>query len=195
MKKLPLIAALGSALVSALAAAPIAAPAAPVNVQCANVVLTGGTYHDVTVPPGNFCSLSSATITGNVAVLKNAHIGVGNSTIAGNLDCHNCRFADLHSSTVGGNFLIIGETEGSFIDNSVIEGKLQITASLAVFDLLFAIHSNRVGGNLSFDNNDGIAFITDNTIGGNLQCHNNSEPPILTSARNTAKRYLGQCTA
>ena len=112
------------------------------------------------------------------------------STVSGNYTCNRCRFADLHDSTIGGNFSISGEREGSFIDGSLIKGDLQITTSSAGPES-FSIASNTIGGNLSFNNNTGPSLLTDNTIAGNLACQNNTPAPA--SSGNTAKSMKGQC--
>jgi len=174
MKKLLLLLA-GTVLVT-LAVVPVAAPANPPNAQCIGT-LTPGTYNNVTVPAGFGCGISGATITGNLIVQTNADAEViGSTTIDGNYICNDCFFADLHDSTVGGNYLISGELDGSDILGNTINGSLQITMSSAD-GFHFLIAGNNVGGNLTFNENTGTSTIAINTIGNNLQCQNNVPAP------------------
>ena len=78
------------------------------------------------------------------------------------------------------------------ITDSTIKGNLQIHGSRTDL-VLFFIDSNEIGGNLSFNNNEGLAIIADNTIKGNLTCQNNDPAPL--SVGNTAKSMKGQCAA
>ena len=138
------------------------------------------------------------TVTGNVTALAGAQVGIRpGSVVHGNYTCDSCLFADLHSSTIHGNVVISGETDGSFIDGSTIKGNLEIDLSNADGDA-FAIGTadlpNTIGGNLSFTNNTGTASIINNAVGGYLTCQNNAPAPV--SADNTAKKgLLGQCAA
>lgn len=196
MKKSLLL--LAGAVLVALALVPVAAPANPPNAQCSGT-LAPGTYHNVTVPAGQDCAISGATITGNLTVQTGANAEVtASTTIDGNYICNGCFFADLHDSTVGGSYLISGEIDGSSISGNTIEGNLQITMS-SVGDFHFRIDLNNVGGNLTFNDNNTesssqlASQITNNTIGSNLQCQNNVPAP--SSSGNTAKSYKGQCPA
>jgi hypothetical protein len=129
------------------------------------------------------------------------------STVRGNYTCNNCLFADLHGSdstgyvgtTINGNVVISGETDGSFIEGATIKGNLQIDSSDADGDS-FAIGTgppgafpNKIGGNLTFTNNTGPSSIISNTIAGTLKCQNNAPAP--TSSGNTAESFQGQCAA
>ena len=87
------------------------------------------------------------------------------STVGGNYTCNNCEQAHLETSTINGNVQISGENEYSVIENSTIKGNLAIKSSRTDI-VLFFIDANEIGGNLSFNNNEGLAFITDNAIDG-----------------------------
>jgi len=166
------------------------APAAAAgDVRCTGA-MTGPINGNVTVPSGESCRLTNAAVSGNVTVQIGANAVVTTSTVGGNYSCNNCTYADLHGSTVNGNYLISGEKEGSFIDGSTIKGDLQIKTSSAGPEE-FAIGSNVIGGNFSFNNNNGPSTFMDNAITGNLTCHNNAPPPATIG--NTAKSMQGQC--
>jgi hypothetical protein len=158
--------------------------------------LEGKIVGNVVVPVGASCRIHG-TVNGNVTALAGAQVGIRpGSTVRGNYTCNNCVFADLHSSTIGGNVLITEETDGSFIDGSTIKGNLRIDSSDAdgdSFSIGTADLPNRIGGNLSFTNNTGTSSIVSNAIAGYLACQNNAPAP--TSSGNTAESFRGQCAA
>ena len=161
--------------------------------------LTGKIVGNVVVPAGASCRIQG-TVTGNVTALTGAQVGIRvGSIVRGNYTCNNCLFADLHGSTIGGNVVITGETDGSFIEGSTIKGNLQIDSSDADGDS-FSIGTgepgalpNKIGGNLSFTNNTGTSSIVSNAIAGYLGCQNNAPAP--KSSGNTAESFRGQCAA
>ena len=158
--------------------------------------LTGKIAGNVVVPAGASCRIQG-TVSGNVTAFTGAQVGIRpGSTVRGNYTCNSCLFADLHGSTIAGNVVISGETDGSFIDGSTIKGNLQIDSSDAdgdSFSIGMAALPNKIGGNLSFTNNTGPSSIVNNAIAGYLTCQNNAPPPV--SSGNTAESIRGQCTA
>ena len=157
--------------------------------------LTGKIVGNVVVPAGASCRIQGA-VSGNVTALTGAAVGIRtSSTVRGNYTCNNCLFADLAGSTIGGNVVISGEAEGSFINGSTIKGNLKIDSSSAGPES-FSIGTtggNVIRGNLSFTNNTGTSSIVNNTIKGNLTCQNNAPAPA--SSGNTAESFQGQCAA
>ena len=161
--------------------------------------LTGKIAGNVVVPAGASCRIHG-TVSGNVTALTGAQVGIrAGSTVRGDYNCTNCLFADLHGSTIAGNVVISGETDGSFIEGSTIKGNLQIDSSDADGDS-FAIGTgpadalpNKIGGNLIFNNNTGPSSIMNNAIAGYLTCQNNAPAPA--SSGNTAESFQGQCAA
>ena len=168
------------------------APAAAAgNVTCEGV-LSGSVGGNVIVPNGAECSLDFADVSGNVIAQIDATVSILGSTVGGNYTCNNCEQAHLEGSTIDGNYNISHEKQFSVITNSTIKGNLQINASRTDL-VLFFIDTNEIGGNLLFNDNEGLAIIADNTITGNLICQNNDPSPL--SIGNTAKSMKGQCTA
>lgn len=154
--------------------------------------LTGTIDANVVVPAGASCRIAG-TVNGNVTAYKGAAVGIRpDSSISGNYTCNSCLFADLHSSTIGGNVSISKETDGSFIDGSTITGNLTIQSSDADGDA-FSIDTNEIGRNLTFSKNTGTSSIVNNTIAGNLTCDRNAPAPV--NSGNTAASILGQCAA
>jgi hypothetical protein len=124
--------------------------------------LTGKIVGNVVVPAGASCRIQG-TVTGNVTALSGAAVGIRvGSIVRGNYTCDSCLFADLHGSTVFGNVVISGETDGSFIDGSTIKGNLEIDSSDAdgdAFSIGTADLPNTIGGNLLFTKNTGQSSI------------------------------------
>jgi hypothetical protein len=175
---------------SAAAAGDVTCTGGPTN------PLTGKIVGNVVVPAGASCRIQG-TVSGNVTALTGAQVGIRpDSRVRGNYTCTGCLFADLHGSTIAGNVLISGETDGSFIDGSTIKGNLQIDSSNAdgdAFSIGTAALPNKIGGNLSFNNNIGTSSIMNNVIAGYLACQNNAPAPA--SSGNTAESFQGQCAA
>jgi hypothetical protein len=117
---------------------------------------------------------------------------VGNVVVPAGASCRidGCTFFDLHGSTVHGNVSVRGEQEGSFIDDSTIDGNLTIEQSSAGPES-FSILRNHVARNFSFNGNSGTATLENNTVGGNLTCEDNTPPPATSG--NTANKTVGQC--
>jgi hypothetical protein len=152
--------------------------------------LTGEIVGNVVVPAGASCRIQG-TVTGNVTAEAGSQLGIrAGSAIGGNVTCDGCTFFDLHGSTVHGNVSVRGEQEGSFIDDSTIDGNLTIEQSSAGPES-FSILRNHVARNFSFNGNSGTATLENNTVGGNLTCEDNTPPPATSG--NTANKTVGQC--
>ena len=178
-------------LVCSAAVLVLAPAAAAGNVTCEGS-LSGTVTGNVVVPEGAECSLEFADVSGNVIAQTDSTVSILGSAVGGNFTCNNCEQAHLESSTISGNYHISRENQFSVITNSTIKGHLQIIASRADL-VLFFIDTNEIGGNLLFNDNEGLAIIADNTINGNLVCQNNEPAPL--SEGNTAKSTKGQCAA
>jgi hypothetical protein len=174
------------------AAVLVSAPAPSAgNVSCEGL-LSGPVTGDVIVPKGAERALEFADVSGNVIAQIDATVSILGSTVGGNYTCNNCEQSHLESSTIEGNYHVSHETEFSVITGSTIEGNLQINASRTDL-VLFFIDTTEIGGNLLFNDNEGLAIIADNTTSGNLICQNNEPAPL--SIGNTPKSMKGQCTA
>jgi hypothetical protein len=149
------------------------------------------------VPPGEACGLNGTTVTGNVTVRGSLFaIGV---QISGNLIGIDARSLQLSHSTVDGNVIAVQTTGGPHhLCDSTIAGNVivQGSSSSAFWNIGFVCDSGSltVGGNLTFQNNQGGGFISGNTIGGNLDCHNNDPSPTNPANANTVGGdKKGQC--
>jgi hypothetical protein len=173
---------------------------------------------NLTVPAGAFCDLNGTHVTGNATVERssdpnnpagllldlgarvdgNVHVeqsgqlaAFGGSVVGGNLQCDGCEVADLHDSTVSGNFHDNGLSQGADISRSRIGGNLLVQNGFDLVGFGYAFTGNSVGGNFEFLQNTGASNISGNTIGQNLDCKGNTPPP--TGAGNTADHKQGQC--
>jgi hypothetical protein len=172
----------------------------------ANIRVPAGAFCDLngthvtghaTVSPGqdlNPAGLAldlGAVIDGSVKVSHNAEfVAFNSSAVGGDVLCNRCHFADVHDSTVHGDLISNGLTQGAFEQNSQFRGNLVIRNS-SDGGFGFTISSNTVGDNLSFNNNTGASSITNNTVGERLECNGNTPPPV--GGGNTAQQKTGQC--
>jgi hypothetical protein len=152
---------------------------------------------DLGVPPGAACVLDGTTVTGNVTV-RGSLVAIF-VQISGNLIGIDARSLQLSASTVGGNVIAVQTTGGpNHLCDSTIGGNVivQGSSSSAFWNIGYVCDSGAltVGGNLTFQNNQGGGFISGNTIGGNLDCHNNDPSPTSPGSANTVGGdKKGQC--
>jgi hypothetical protein len=170
----------------------------------------------IRVPAGAFCDLNGTHVTGHVTVSvsqdlnpaglaldlgavidggvyvsHNAEfVAFNSSSVGGDVLCNQCHFADVHGSTVKGDLISTGLTQGAFEENSHIGGDLVIRNSTDG-GFGFRITSNVVGENLSFDKNTGASTVANNKVGERLECNGNTPPRV--GGGNTAQQKSGQC--
>lgn len=137
-----------------------------------------------------------AVIDGDVRVDHNGQFAAFHgSTVGGNVTCTTCEAADVQGSTVNGNLVDVGLSQGAFLENAHIGGNLLIHHS-SDGGSGFTITGNTVGGDLTFNNNTSVNIIvgsniSNNSIVGGLACRDNTPAP--TGSGNTAKTKSGQC--
>jgi feruloyl esterase len=160
-----------------------------------------GTIGNVVVPNGAFCTLSDATVLGNVLVLQNASLTVDATeqptTIDGNVEADRCAFALLEGGvTVTGNVRI-----GQCAQPSGFVGPgIKIGGSFACVNDLGACKADLgdVSGDLQVegDNSAASADISLVSVGGDLQCQGNSPAPAHAFGPDFVDGKLqGQCAA
>ena len=143
--------------------------------------LTGTIDGNVVVPDHASCTLSDATVMGNVHVLQNASLTVDATqqptTIGGNVHADHCEFALLEGGvTVTGN-VRIGQCsqQSGFVGPGIkIGGNFECTNNPGACKAdLGDVH-----GNLQIDGNSGAsADISLVSVGGNLRCQGNRPMP------------------
>ncbi|HYZ82426.1 MAG TPA: hypothetical protein VE571_14210 [Solirubrobacteraceae bacterium] len=151
----------------------LAADGHPSNLQCSGSY-TGGTYANVTVPAGDFCSLTDVTVLGNVSV------GSDGAEVDLNTSAYN---GPLSSSpmTVHGN-LVVGRGGYAYVNpgaivlgTTVVNGAQALQVTQATVHNILSQNGNglylseaEVDGNIASNNPQAGGSISDNTIKGNV---------------------------
>lgn len=186
------------------------APAASANdFQCVGAVPTG-TFDNVVVPAGATCTLSNATVRGNIAVQPQGALYATNNDVHGNIESTKPRFVWLDDNEVGGRVWAKEAAVGAdpltiWFCNNRIGGNVQIEKIVASFGIIVGPGSgcpgvgggNTVGGNLILLENVigpsiGGINVTANTVRGNLQFFKNTGPGPKHVHANTIHEDL-QC--
>jgi hypothetical protein len=152
-------AALGVAGVLAMPAGALAA--GPPGLTCTGVV-SGGTYSSLTVPSGQFCYLSDATILGNATVQSTGSLELDqNGTVKGNVLVNYLAGLDENDSWT---------IDGTIFGNSAAELTIAATTHniLANNDDTLALQSATVKGNIVSNNGVFGGAIASSAIYGNV---------------------------
>ena len=149
--------------------------------------LSGNIVGNVVVPNGASCTLSDATVTGNVQVSQNAILTVDATeqpaTIDGNVEANQCAFALLEGGvTVGGNVQLqqCGQRSGFLGPGIKIRGNFHCVGDPGGCEA----DLGAVGGNVLIQSNGSTAAsdISLVSVGGNLVCQSNTPAPTHTFA-------------
>ena len=171
--------------------------------------LASGLYKKISVPAGETCDGTKATVTvrGGVKVGSGATFILGSEeqtggeTISGGLRANDSASVQLHFAHVNGGVTISGGN-GFFstVEDNVINGGATIEGYTGFW---LGFIRNTVHGSTNLSNNtlgdpDANEFVT-NTIRGNLVCHNNVPAPHVGdsggSPNNVSGRKVDQCAA
>ena len=170
------------------------------NTSCTGT-LSGSVTGNVVVPNGASCTLSAATVTGDVQVGQNAILTVDArqqaTTIVGNVQANRCASALLEGGVtvngsvqiqqcvqqsgfagpgvkIGGDFQCINNGGGCQADLGDVHGFVQIRGN----------------------NSSAASDISLVSVGGSLECHGNTPPPTHTFGPDfVAGSLQGQCAA
>lgn len=165
---------------AAVSAGPASAAQAQ-DVTCADQILMGGTYHDVTVAKGHWCMVFVSTVTGDIRSMGATTFGLAGSAVGGDVTVTGTTSYPNKAALPG-----LGTANG--ICSSVIHGSVVVTGSgpdapwnisstnyppFANFsNCLAQIHVER---NVTFDDNlGGPNAIAGANIDGDLECHGNA---------------------
>ena len=187
----------GLALTVAAVALLGGAAAARADTSCTGP-LSGTVNGDIVVPTGASCTLSNATVSGDVHVLKDASLTIDATeqptTINGNVLANGCTFALLEGGVtvsdsveirqcaqqsgfigpgvkIGANFQCINNPGGCEAELGAVQGSVQIEGSTA----------------------SDISLVS---VGGNLQCGGNTPAPTHNFGPDfVAGSFQGQCAA
>ena len=162
---------------------PLASPAparASARATCANQLLIGGSYDDVTVTPGDWCAIGYATVRGSINVTGATTFFLFASRVAGNVTISGT--ASYPNAAVAP-----GAGTASSICSSAIYGNLTITDSSKkapwnigstnyppYVNISNCLSQVFVRGNVRFDDNAaGMNEIGGADIEGSLECRSN----------------------
>jgi feruloyl esterase len=170
------------------------------NTSCTST-LSGNITGNIVVPSGASCTLSDATVTGDVQVLQNATLTVDATqqptTIDGNVQAHHCASALFEGGvTVTGSVQIqqCGQRSGFVGPGIKIGGNFQCVNNGGGCQAdLGDVHGFvEIRGNNASAGSD-ISLVS---VGGNLECHGNTPPPTHTFGPDfVAGTLQGQCAA
>ena len=174
------------------------ASAVRADTVCTSQSLTGSITGNVVVPSGASCTLSNATVSGDVHVRQNASLTIDATaqptTINGNVLANGCRFALLEGGVtvsdsveirqcaqqsgftgpgvkIGANFQCINNPGGCEAELGAVQGSVQIEGSTA----------------------SDISLVS---VGGNLQCGGNTPAPTHNFGPDfVTGTEQGQCAA
>lgn len=79
------------------------------DTQCVGAIT--GPHENVVVPPGAICTITAATVTGNVTALENSILSIQSSTILGNVEGVGADQVEVLDSTVRENIWITGGSD------------------------------------------------------------------------------------
>lgn len=202
---------------------PVAAVSAqpPSETTCVGVIT--GAHDNVVVPPRATCTISNATVKGNVKALQDSHLWVNMSTVGGNIDGDKAEEVRLTANTIGGNVQIKeGEApeDGQFGSDVVLCANTLTTGNVHVEKMNGSIVIGRVraGGCLPNTISVGNIIVQENIIpqgrfagldlegntigfvdqdggrhGGNLQVFKNVGPGMKFVTANTVVNGVIQC--
>jgi hypothetical protein len=173
----------------------------PLDGQAQDISCTGaltGTFGNVVVPPGASCTLSGASVGGDVRIAQGSVLTVtspGLSVIAGNVQAEHCQSVLLTGAVVVQGNVKIQHCAGT---SGYVGPGVQITGDFECHDNTGPCVADQgsVAGNLHVHNNQATsaADISLTTIGGNLQCDQNDPAPTDTLGTNKiVGNALGQC--
>ena len=142
---------------------------------------TGGTWHNVVVPAGAFCTLNNSRVTGNVTVKEGGSLQVtaisGDTTIAGDIKGDGCDSINLDGTGPSGRIVIGGNLT---IQNVTFTGFSGATGNPSCPPS--PPQNVLIGGNVKCDNVAGGCSFSYVIISGNLECSGNANGCGLASA-------------
>jgi feruloyl esterase len=170
------------------------------NTNCSGT-LSGSVTGNIVVPAGNSCTLSSATVTGDVQILQNANLIVDATqqptTITGNIQASHCASALLEGGvTVTGSVQIqqCAQRSGFVGPGIKIGGDFQCSNNSAGCEAELGYVQGFV--QIQSNNASTASDISLVSVGGGLECHDNTPPPTHAFGPDFVSGNLqGQCAA
>ncbi|MBA2560159.1 MAG: hypothetical protein H0V07_09790 [Propionibacteriales bacterium] len=172
------------------------------NLSC-DTSVTGGTYKNVTVKPGDSCTLLGVTVLGNVHARDAVDVKILDTNVGHNIMVmraigdvvignRGCAYDPL-----AGNNLMVKDSHNVAICQMSVDNNLVVTGN----DGRIGVFSNRVGNNIMVSRNDAyvgtsshgnpdFARVRNNTVAGHIQVFSNARQVVLKN-NITVKGY--QC--
>jgi hypothetical protein len=193
-----------------------ASSSAATDTTCIGVVT--GTHDNIVVPPGQTCSVTAATVRGNVKALENSRLRISASNVRGNVEGEKADLVQVVSSRVGGNIVV---KEGGppvalapgftgcasavgivtpcevFIDGVTVEGNIQIEKMHGTVWVTDSVAPNPIRGNVKVEDNfvspvEEFIFVSRNEVEQNVQVFKNKGPGRKRVSENVVAQSL-QC--
>ena len=140
-----------------------------------NTTITGE-FDNVVAIPGGTCTLSAATVDGNVRAEDGSNLVISLGTVGGSVQGEWGASIAVIGTVVEGDVQCEGAVgpNGCQVTTANVGGNIQSDAANGGF---VNVVGNRVGGDVQVFDSLVPSFISLNTIGGNLQCKENDPAP------------------
>jgi hypothetical protein len=185
--KTPFHASAAILLVMAVTAAPSVATAAEYR-TCADETIDGGTFENVTVQAGKFCTLTNVTVTGNFSATGATNVMLDGANVYGTVHISYSTGDDIivRNSVVGRHLKLTNNEVSDILVNggNTVFGNLRVEENTAS---TFLIGSRESGGNTVMKN----LSVVDNTAKYYIASNNNYVGVNLDMSRNTAGEDIG----
>lgn len=188
------------------------------NYDCRSTVT--GSFENIFVPEGATCTITNATVSGNILARDRSRLFVYETRTDGNIDGVEAAVVHVRGGVIGGsiqaqdgrspaavgvriyggtvltqgNITIQKMTTGtiSIVDARLLKGNIQVQENSTATRL--EVLRNQVAQNIEVfvNSGPGAKFVTSNTVSQKLSCKENSRP--FTGRPNTAGDVEGQCS-
>lgn len=185
------LAATGALILSFFVIAPAASGVSPL---ICDTEISGGTYTAVTVPAGDNCKLSNATVTGGVIVNKNAEFDSCDNAISGSVTATKSYVNIDNDTTIGGSLTLttpgLAEVFGgspcsekglydysSYVCPSYVGGSVNVLKAPNRSSLEVSIGEcgdMQIDGSVNVQHNREFVAVDNSTIVGSLICVDNN---------------------
>lgn len=166
--------------------------------------IAGGTWQNIIVPENMICSITGATVLGNITVLQGAQLFSTNNDVRGNIQADKARRVNITTTSgsplgsVGGSIEIkegpgiIGLFTDYMIQNVPVARDIKLIKNIGGFSIT---GNTLLAGNLIVEDNvvlGGFLTVQNNFVGGNIQAFKNVGGGSKFVSFNTANESI-QC--
>jgi hypothetical protein len=160
-----------------------------------NGLYTGSFVGDIRVLPGQSCSLTNASISGNIHVMGGT-LTLAQTAVSGDVHANQGSISSISESMVNGNINIeqLQAKLTSELCDSLVYGSIHAEENLGTLTIGSAdpqkCGGNVIGGSVELESNRGATFVNGNTITKELECEHNA---AINGSENSAQEKEGQC--